>query len=289
MRISGTSGRYPWSTCPGALAPLERLAGMPLAAASSAVRRWTEPRAQCTHLLDLAGLAVAHAAAGRVRRGYEVEIPDRVEGRSHARLRRNGEPLLDFEMERGTIVSPAPFAGQPSCPGASSCANTLMSGALTSPTASVCGTAQAEVSFHCTTTGKSTTGTATIEQGCCGQSAQACRSKCGSEQNQGMCGSPCDLCGPAAPPFSPTVHACWRVNVNGTWFCYWDLTAPGAPGFVDLCCPNRCEGVSNTPWIGAQTDPFLCTVSERCADNPAFGDADQFGPGRRCVPAVGDI
>jgi hypothetical protein len=114
VRISGTSGRYPWSTCPGALAPLERLAGMPLAAASSAVRRWTEPRAQCTHLLDLAGLAVAHAAAGRVRRGYEVEIPDRVEGRSHARLRRDSVALLEFEIEHGAIVSPEPFAGQAS-------------------------------------------------------------------------------------------------------------------------------------------------------------------------------
>jgi len=88
--------------------------GMPLAAAASAVRRRTDPRAQCTHLLDLAGLAVAHAAAGRERRGYEIEIPDRVEGRSHARLRRDGEALLDFEIDRGAIVSPAPFAGQPS-------------------------------------------------------------------------------------------------------------------------------------------------------------------------------
>jgi hypothetical protein len=114
VRIAGAAGRYPWSTCPGALAPLERLVAMPLAAAASAVRRWTDPRAQCTHLLDLAGLAVAHAAAGRERRGYEIEIPDRVEGRSHARLRRDGEALLDFEIERGAIVSPEPFAGQPS-------------------------------------------------------------------------------------------------------------------------------------------------------------------------------
>jgi hypothetical protein len=114
VRISGSAGRYPWSTCPGALAPLERLVGMPLAAASSAVRRWTEPRAQCTHLLDLAGLAVAHAAAGRARRRYEVEIPDRVAGRSHARLRRDGAAFLDFEIEHGAIVSPKTFVGQAS-------------------------------------------------------------------------------------------------------------------------------------------------------------------------------
>ena len=114
VRIAGAAGRHPWSTCPGALAPLERLVGMPLAAAASAVRRRTDPRAQCTHLLDLAGLAVAHAAAGRGLRDYEVEIPDRVEGRSRARLSRDGEALLDFEIERGAIVSPEPFAGQPS-------------------------------------------------------------------------------------------------------------------------------------------------------------------------------
>jgi hypothetical protein len=114
VRIAGVARRHPWATCPGALSPLERLAGMPLAAASSAVRRWTDPRAQCTHLLDLAGLAVAHAAAGRARRGYEVEIPDRVAGRSRARLARDGAALLEFEIEHGVIVYPEPFAGQAS-------------------------------------------------------------------------------------------------------------------------------------------------------------------------------
>jgi hypothetical protein len=114
VRIAGFARRHPWATCPGALSPLERLAGMPLAAAGSAVRRWTDPRAQCTHLLELAGLAVAHAAAGRTRRAYTIEIPDRVAGRSCARLARDGAPLLEFEIEHGAIVAPEPFAGQAS-------------------------------------------------------------------------------------------------------------------------------------------------------------------------------
>jgi hypothetical protein len=114
VRIRGAAGRHPWSTCPGALAPLERLVGMPLAVAGSTARAWTDPRAQCTHLFDLAGLAVAHAAAGRGERRYDVEIPDRVDGRSRARLRRDGRALLDWEIERGTIVAPEPFAGRPS-------------------------------------------------------------------------------------------------------------------------------------------------------------------------------
>jgi hypothetical protein len=114
VRIRGVAGRHPWSTCPGALAPLQRLVGMPLATACNAVRDRTDPRAQCTHLLDLAGLAVAHAAAGRRERRYYVEIPDRVDGRCRARLGRDGAALLDWEIERGRIVAPEPFAGRPS-------------------------------------------------------------------------------------------------------------------------------------------------------------------------------
>ncbi len=114
VRIQGAAGRYPWSACPGAVAPLQRLVGMRLATACSAARAWTDPRAQCTHLFDLAGLAIAHAAAGRRERRYEIEIPDRVDGRCHARLRRDGEALLDWEIERGSVVAPEPFAGRPS-------------------------------------------------------------------------------------------------------------------------------------------------------------------------------
>jgi hypothetical protein len=112
VRASGEALRFPWSSCPGALAPLERLAGLPLGAGASAAARHTDPRAQCTHLFDLAGLAAAQAARGEGGRDYRIAVPDRVGGRTRAELARDGRPLLAWEVEHGTIRSPAPFAGR---------------------------------------------------------------------------------------------------------------------------------------------------------------------------------
>ena len=68
--------RYPWSSCPGATAPLRALIGQPLIRRASEVGRLLEMRLQCTHLFDLAGLALAQAVTGRPRRRYEVVVED---------------------------------------------------------------------------------------------------------------------------------------------------------------------------------------------------------------------
>lgn len=111
-QVVGSAHRYPWSECPGAVEPLRALAGMPMSESSGAVGGHTDPRANCTHLFDLAGLAVAHAASGRQRRRYDVAVPERDgEGRTEARLDRDGEPRLAWELEWATIVDPEPYAG----------------------------------------------------------------------------------------------------------------------------------------------------------------------------------
>ena len=56
---------------------------MQLSGRCLAVGDWAPPRLNCTHMFDLAGLAVAHAArqaitdigGGAERRQYDVEIP----------------------------------------------------------------------------------------------------------------------------------------------------------------------------------------------------------------------
>jgi hypothetical protein len=110
-RAEAEASRFPWTTCPGAVDPLRRLVGMPLARSSRAAHGHTDPRAQCTHLLDLAGLTIARAAAGRSRRSYAIEIPDRVRQRTRALLGCDGRERLHFEIENATIVASEPFAG----------------------------------------------------------------------------------------------------------------------------------------------------------------------------------
>ena len=74
----GEAVRYPWGTCPGATSLVGQLAGMPLAPNSTAVGGHADVGEQCTHLFDLAGLGAAHVWAGRERREYAIDVPDRL-------------------------------------------------------------------------------------------------------------------------------------------------------------------------------------------------------------------
>jgi hypothetical protein len=114
-RVTGVSSwslRHPTAICPLAGGRLAELVGMGLAESSVAVMEQTDARQQCTHRIDLAGLAVAAAARGIARRTYEAEIPDRLDGRCGPSLRRDGMPILTWEMAAGMIVGPEPYAGR---------------------------------------------------------------------------------------------------------------------------------------------------------------------------------
>ncbi len=114
------SFRWPWSTCPGAAEPLRALAGMPLSDRCLAVGDWTDPRLNCTHMFDLAGLAVAQAA--RTARGtadamrqYDLEIPFGAQwgGERDVRVWRNGQLLHTWTLDGRRCVSPPPFSERP--------------------------------------------------------------------------------------------------------------------------------------------------------------------------------
>jgi hypothetical protein len=112
--ITGCQGeavRHPWTTCPGAMGLLQSLAGMLLEPRSTAILGRVRGNEHCTHLVDLAGLAIAHAYSGRVARQYDLTIPDRVGTRSEPVLERDGEVVLRWVVEESTIVDPPPFAG----------------------------------------------------------------------------------------------------------------------------------------------------------------------------------
>jgi hypothetical protein len=111
--IEGRALRTPWTACREAVALLDRLIGMELSPDPQEVYRHVDGRQQCTHLLDLAGLAVAHAARGITRREYEAELPCLDPGaRRDAVLRTDGRETLRWTLQRNAIHAPALFAGQ---------------------------------------------------------------------------------------------------------------------------------------------------------------------------------
>ncbi|MDH3686686.1 MAG: DUF2889 domain-containing protein [Myxococcales bacterium] len=111
--VPAAARRYPWTTCPGAVGVLERLVGLPLTESHAAVRAYSNPRMHCTHLFDLATVAIACARRGDAGADYAVEVPDAGDGERVVRLARNGEPRLAWHLDEMRIVppTPAPFAG----------------------------------------------------------------------------------------------------------------------------------------------------------------------------------
>lgn len=109
--------RWPWTTCPDAGHNLGRLIGMELSERCTAVAGITDPRWQCTHQFDLAGLAVAHAARGTDRREYEVELTPIGDG-YRPTLWRDGELVHRWTISGSSptgriLVDPAPFTDAP--------------------------------------------------------------------------------------------------------------------------------------------------------------------------------
>ena len=113
----GEGIRVPWTTCPGAIPALRALVGAPLSDSFLETLRYADPRAQCTHLYDLACLAVCHARraqeGGAGRRRYDVTLPDRRSGGSRPTLLRDGELVLDWQILGSEIAEATPevFAG----------------------------------------------------------------------------------------------------------------------------------------------------------------------------------
>ena len=110
-RVEGRALRFPWTACPGAPERLHDLAGMALSPRCTVVGSRTKARENCTHLFDLAGLAVAFAARGDERRTYLAAVHDRPDGGEEATLERDGVPLLHWRYRDGHVESPEPFTG----------------------------------------------------------------------------------------------------------------------------------------------------------------------------------
>jgi hypothetical protein len=119
VEVAGEDVRVPWVTCPGAVAPLRRMEGAPLERFLPDLQGFTDARAQCTHLHDLACLALAHAArvetGGATRRRYDAAVPDRVGGATEATLARDGVPVATWRIEGSspTAATPTALDGMP--------------------------------------------------------------------------------------------------------------------------------------------------------------------------------
>ncbi len=110
-RITGVgteSKRFPWTTCPSAGDHLAtRLTGVAL----RDVESHETPLTHCTHMLDLAIMAAAHAHDATPTL-YEMLVDDPNGGPRQAILRRNGVETLRWMIDGAALVAPGMMAGR---------------------------------------------------------------------------------------------------------------------------------------------------------------------------------
>ncbi|MEM8936345.1 MAG: hypothetical protein AAGC77_08060 [Pseudomonadota bacterium] len=111
--VTGEALRHPTVLCPSAIARLQELLEMVLSPYSYSVTQHTDARQQCTHLIDLAGLAIAAMANGNGERAYWARVTDVVSEDTvrKATLQRDGAACLEWRFVNGVIADPAYVGG----------------------------------------------------------------------------------------------------------------------------------------------------------------------------------
>src|SRR5574337_1214784 len=105
--------RHPFNTCPEAVRPLQRVIGLRLGEEEAALRKKLIPGANCTHMYDMALIAVANARQANGTHLYDMEVDDEKAGVTVARISRDGQLIHDWSIRNHQLVSPAQYAGQP--------------------------------------------------------------------------------------------------------------------------------------------------------------------------------
>lgn len=111
--ISAQPIRFPFDSCPGAVARLQPLVGCALATDAVALREILEPGQNCTHLYDLAQLALAHAVRPGRERIYDIVVPDELEQGTNVEVSCDNNTVHAWTVRSDYIVAPAEFAGKP--------------------------------------------------------------------------------------------------------------------------------------------------------------------------------
>lgn len=112
--VAGRAIRTPWTTCPLAVAELQALLGAALLPSPYQVLRLIALAQHCTHLIDMASLAVSAAARNIRYRQYDAVLTlandDGADWR-FGTLQRDGSHCSRWVFRDGLIHEPAEYAG----------------------------------------------------------------------------------------------------------------------------------------------------------------------------------
>lgn len=90
---------------------MEELVGRPLAVPTRDFYRGGRARHHCTHLLDLAVLAVRHGAAAPHTTRYDAVVPDETDAPVTISVARDGSVVHRWLIRDGIVLDPEPLRG----------------------------------------------------------------------------------------------------------------------------------------------------------------------------------
>ncbi|WP_374413874.1 DUF2889 domain-containing protein [Novosphingobium colocasiae] len=110
--VDGAMARHPNTTCPGAIAALQDLVGLPLIGAAQTLRQAAMSR-HCTHLRDAASWVLGALERGEPDFITEFAVTDAdAADRQHLTMTTNGVVRLALDLEAMVITAPAALAGR---------------------------------------------------------------------------------------------------------------------------------------------------------------------------------
>lgn len=106
--------RIPFDTCPGAVTPLRKLIGLPLCDDVQALIPLTDAPSNCTHLLDLALLAIRHSKRTQQELIYDICVADQLDDVSPAaaEVYANGVLIHRWQTLHWEITGPEALQGK---------------------------------------------------------------------------------------------------------------------------------------------------------------------------------
>lgn len=122
-KIEGQHHRIPFTTCGGAITPLQSLVGISLPQNLHSLTTLVNARQHCTHWLDLCLLAILHSTREEIVRTYDIEVPDENNEPTLARIFVNQLLVHEWCVKDWIISQPQLLADKTLFRGFSSWAN----------------------------------------------------------------------------------------------------------------------------------------------------------------------